>query len=102
MGFGLNLDREQDADARAKEREAEMGDAVMITFKLPDGTEKPHKFNMGQSIGFLKATIESEYGIKIPTQALMLNDKVLIDPMSLADYPEIIAANGAVIVVKVS
>mmetsp|Transcript_41550 Transcript_41550/g.50377 ORF Transcript_41550/g.50377 Transcript_41550/m.50377 type:complete len:105 (+) Transcript_41550:90-404(+) len=103
MGLGLKLDAVGNGtELRANEHELELGEAIMITFKLPDGSEKPHQFKMGQSVGFLKAVVESEYGHKIPTQTLLLGDDKLLDPMCLSDYPAIKPATGAVLIVQVS
>ena len=56
---------------------------------------------MGQSIGYVKAVIHNEYGFAVASTTLELNGTVLIDPMSICDYPQINAADGATFTVKV-
>ncbi|KAK3239101.1 hypothetical protein CYMTET_50939 [Cymbomonas tetramitiformis] len=100
MGLGdLGISLEGVSNGVGKVEQDELSDDISITFKLPDGNEKMHMFKSGHTIAYLKVVVEQEYGHPVATQALTLNDKMLIDPMSLLDYP---AINGAVVVVKVA
>lgn len=56
----------------------------------------------GQSVGYVKAVIQHEYGHLVPATTLLLDGTLnLMDPMCLNDYPQIDPAKGAVFVVKV-
>ena len=63
-------------------------ESVLVVFDLPDGSQGESTFKLGQTVEFLKSFIESEYGIPMPLQTLFLDDRPLMDPMSLLDYPE--------------
>ena len=63
-------------------------ESVLVVFDLPDGSQGESMFKLGQTIEVLKSFIESEYGIPMPLQTLFLDEKVLLDPLSLLDYPE--------------
>jgi hypothetical protein len=60
-----------------------------IVFDLPDGSQSENFFKLGHTVEFLKSYVESEYGIPMTEQTLFLDDKVLFDPYSLLDYPEV-------------
>jgi hypothetical protein len=64
---------------------------VMVLFDLPDGSQGEHRFKLGQTVEVLKSFVESEYGIPMQEQELYLDDKLLLNPFSLLDYP----GNGA-------
>lgn len=52
------------------------------------------QFKLGQTVEVLKQFVETEYGIPMGDQRLWLDnhDQMMIDPLSLLDYPE---AKGA-------
>ena len=62
---------------------------VRVLFELPDGSQVESEFQMGQSVEVLKSFVNLEVGLPMHAQALYLDDKLLIDPLSLLDYPEI-------------
>jgi hypothetical protein len=64
---------------------------VLVLFDLPDGSQGEHRFKLGQTVEVLKSFVESEYGIPMQEQELYLDDKLLLNPFSLLDYP----GNGA-------
>ena len=60
---------------------------VMVLFDLPDGSQGEHRFKLGQTVEVLKSFVESEYGIPMQEQELYMDDKLLLNPFSLLDYP---------------
>ena len=60
-----------------------------IIFELPDGSQVEEEFQMGQTVEVLKSYVATNVGIAMEGQQLYLNDKLLFDPLSLMDYPEI-------------
>ena len=60
-------------------------------FELPDGSSVESEFSIGQSVEVLKSYIATECGIPILDQQLYLEadgaSLLLLDPMSLSDYP---------------
>ena len=63
-------------------------ECVLVVFDLPDGSQGESMFKLGQTVEVLKSFVESEYGIPMPLQTMFLDDKLLMDPLSLLDYPE--------------
>mmetsp|Transcript_26917 Transcript_26917/g.53907 ORF Transcript_26917/g.53907 Transcript_26917/m.53907 type:complete len:144 (+) Transcript_26917:37-468(+) len=61
---------------------------VNVVFELPDGSQGEHRFKLGQTVEVLKSFVESEYGIPMEDQRLYIEDKVMLNPLSLLDYPE--------------
>ena len=61
---------------------------VLVVFDLPDGSQSEQYFKLGQTVEVLKSHIENEYGILMTEQALFLEDKLMLDPLSLLDYPD--------------
>ena len=61
---------------------------VLVVFELPDGSQGENRFKLGHSVEVLKSFVESEYGIPMEDQKLYLEDKLMLNPFSLLDYPE--------------
>jgi hypothetical protein len=61
---------------------------VNVIFELPDGSQGESKFKLGQTVELLKSFVESEYGIPMEEQRLYIDDKLMLNPLSLLDYPE--------------
>eukprot|EP00752_Nemacystus_decipiens_P010804 g9610.t1 len=57
-------------------------------------------FQLGQTVEVLKSFIESEFGIPMSGQELYLGSVLMMDPMSLLDYPEISSGGDVLIVVE--
>lgn len=95
-GISLNLS----FAAEAKEQKVPKADepdiqeeSVTVVFDLPDGSQGENDFKLGQTVEVLKSYVESEYGIPMMEQVLYLDDKVLQNPFSLLDYPEVKGKN---------
>ena len=56
---------------------------------------------MGQSVEVLKSFVASEVGIPMEGQQLYLQDKLMFDPLSLMDFPEIVASRGEDVYIRV-
>jgi hypothetical protein len=74
--------------AERKTRGGVQEESIVVVFNLPDGSQGEAMFKLGQTVEVLKSHIESEYGIPMQSQQLFLDDKRLMDPMSLLDYPQ--------------
>jgi hypothetical protein len=89
---GMSLNLSLAADAKPVSRKEEPGiqeEALTVVFELPDGSQGEESFKLGQTVEVLKSYVESEYGIPMAEQVLYLDDKVLQNPFSLLDYPEV-------------
>ncbi|CAM9265417.1 unnamed protein product [Heterosigma akashiwo] len=94
VGMGLDLtaaDSKSNDDDFVEENKAERRQQTTVTvvFELPDGSTADKEFMLGQTVEFLKSYVEGEFDIPMGQQELLLNGKVLMDPMSLLDYSEI-------------
>mmetsp|Transcript_9902 Transcript_9902/g.32112 ORF Transcript_9902/g.32112 Transcript_9902/m.32112 type:complete len:124 (-) Transcript_9902:115-486(-) len=99
FGIAGNASEPEQLSVKQQEEMSMLGDEVEIVLKLPDGSDKTHKFHVGQSVAYLKAWVAKEYGIEYSKQALLLGGDTLIDPMCLNDYG---ITSGACIEVKES
>ena len=61
---------------------------ILVIFNLPDGSQGESEFKLGHTIEFLKSYVECEFGIPMAEHELYLDDKLLLNPMSLIDYPD--------------
>jgi len=61
---------------------------IDVIFDLPDGSQGEALFKWGHTIEYMKSYIESEFGIPMREQKLYLEERLLIDPMTLLDYSE--------------
>ena len=78
-------------NSSAARAETEANQTVVVVFELPDGSRSEQTFQLGQTVEVLKAYAESEFGIPMATQELYLDDQRMMDPLSLGDYPSIVA-----------
>jgi hypothetical protein len=62
--------------------------SIIVVFDLPDGSVGEQEFKLGNTIEVLKSFVEMDYGIPMMEQTMYMGDKLLMDPMSLLDYPE--------------
>ncbi|KAH8046544.1 hypothetical protein JL722_13603 [Aureococcus anophagefferens] len=63
--------------------------AVLVVFELPDGSEGEKHFKMGHTVEVLKSFVEEEFEIPMGVQSLYLDETLMLDPLSLSDYPAI-------------
>mmetsp|Transcript_14376 Transcript_14376/g.13000 ORF Transcript_14376/g.13000 Transcript_14376/m.13000 type:complete len:166 (-) Transcript_14376:40-537(-) len=61
---------------------------IIVVFDLPDGSQGEGCFKLGQTVEVLKSFVENEYGIPMSKQVLFFDEKIMMDPLSLLDYPE--------------
>lgn len=62
---------------------------VLVVFELPDGSEGEKHFKMGHTVEVLKSFVEEEFEIPMGIQSLYLDETLMLDPLSLSDYPAI-------------
>lgn len=111
VGLGLDLSRaiaheEPQSEGKLSEHqliELQSAMPVLVVFELPDGSEVENEFQMGQTVEVLKSFIAMECGMPMEQQQLFLvaSDErppsLLLDPMTLLDYPQIDPALAVVI-----
>ncbi|CEG43484.1 Ubiquitin domain [Plasmopara halstedii] len=73
---------------------------VQITFLMPDCSTFSKKFKKGHTITVLKACLQDEYDLKQEETQLLLDGVVLLDPLSLTDFPRILKASAVDIQVR--
>eukprot|EP01023_Acetabularia_acetabulum_P019694 TRINITY_DN20076_c0_g1_i1.p9 TRINITY_DN20076_c0_g1~~TRINITY_DN20076_c0_g1_i1.p9 ORF type:complete len:112 (+),score=17.46 TRINITY_DN20076_c0_g1_i1:135-470(+) len=91
VGMSLDLTKARDLgwSTRQLETDEESGAIVMVDLKLPNGDCKPLKIRSGYQVAYVKALLSEEFGYVMKGVSLWLNGKQMLDPMSLADYPDI-------------
>ena len=62
--------------------------SILVVFDLPDGSQGESEFKLGHTVEVLKSFVESEYGIPMASQSMFIEEKHMLDPLSLLDYPE--------------
>ncbi len=91
LGLGLNIAETKERAGLGGMMDECMGlqeQEVEVVFDLPDGSQGEGQFKLGHSIELLKSYVESEYGIPMEDQRMYIDDKMMLDPLSLLDYPE--------------
>ena len=88
-------DRIHDEDETEREL---AGEAVPITFTMPDGTAVQRSYRMGHTIALIKAHLEDYHGLPYDRTVLTLKDMVCIDPLSLNDLPFVANEENIVVV----
>jgi hypothetical protein len=91
-GVELNLSAFNAADGKSSGPAIQEKD-ILVIFDLPDGSISEHYFKLGQTVEVLKSFVDSEFGIPMQMQTLYLEDVLMMDPLSLLDYPEAKGSN---------
>ena len=73
--------------------------SIVVNFELPDGSYGESIFKIGQTTEVLKSFVESEYGIPMDAQTLLLDGQTMLNPLSLMDFSETKGADEILIVV---
>lgn len=90
--------RNSEAPDEWQQKSDELKAEIEVSFELSTGQTFKRSFRIGQTIEFLKATIEEELDVPAGSQTMFLGDTLLIDPLSLTDYN---VPDGATIKVNV-
>ena len=62
-------------------------DEILVVFDFPDGSCQERSFKRGQTVEVLKAFLAAEYEISMEGLGLFLGGRVMMDPLSLSDFP---------------
>jgi len=85
---GPSLDLSNAQQDSKQEHDGVQEDEIIVVFDLPDGSQSDSKFRLGQTVEVLKSFVESEFGIPMQHQVLRSQGKIMMDPLSLLDFPE--------------
>ncbi|TMW69637.1 hypothetical protein Poli38472_001793 [Pythium oligandrum] len=92
LGLSLALAHE-DHREEAQEEESKLDDIIAlqeeqikVKFVLPDDSTITQAFKKGQTVQVLKCYLEEELEIQQSTAQLFLNDRLMLDPLSLTDF----------------
>lgn len=89
LDFKQNSDSAADGESYTDLEELPVQESsVTVVFDLPDGSQGENVFKLGHTVEVLKSFVESEYGIPMTDQQMYIEDKHMLDPLSLLDYPE--------------
>ena len=85
MGLDLSL-----APRKAESFEGEhvQEGSIVVNFDLPDGSQGESVFKLGQTVEVLKSFVESEYGIPMVLQTMYIEERPMMNPLSLLDFRE--------------
>lgn len=61
-----------------------------VRFTLPNGARDSATFKVGQTVEVLKSYIAAHHDISMADQRLYLSGNLMIDPLSLSDFPAIL------------
>lgn len=61
---------------------------IIVNFELPDGSYGESIFKLGQTVEVLKSFVESEFGIPMEEQVMILEGRSMLNPLSLMDFTE--------------
>jgi hypothetical protein len=85
MGLDLSLAPRKD---ESFDGEHVQEGSIVVNFDLPDGSQGESVFKLGQTVEVLKSFVESEYGIPMELQTLYIEERPMMNPLSLLDFRE--------------
>eukprot|EP01025_Chloroclados_australasicus_P011719 TRINITY_DN1515_c0_g1_i5.p15 TRINITY_DN1515_c0_g1~~TRINITY_DN1515_c0_g1_i5.p15 ORF type:complete len:117 (+),score=14.83 TRINITY_DN1515_c0_g1_i5:229-579(+) len=101
MSLDLTKAREMAQMSKQTESDEENGPIVTIHLTLPGGESKEMKIRQGYQVVYVKALLSEEYGYPMKALSLWLDGKQMLDPLSLADYPDVKPGETTQVTVKV-
>lgn len=84
---GMDLDLSL-ASKKGIESKCVQEDTILVNFDLPDGSQGESYFKLGQTVEVLKSFVECEYGIPMQFQIMYIDEKPMMNPLSLLDFEE--------------
>jgi len=89
VSLKLNTIPKESGSSQFKQEDADVaGKVVKVVFHLPDGKKIEHEARMGNSVEQLKGWLASQVeSAPYEKQHLYYKDKLMADPLSLADIP---------------
>eukprot|EP00002_Diphylleia_rotans_P026965 TRINITY_DN539_c0_g1_i1.p1 TRINITY_DN539_c0_g1~~TRINITY_DN539_c0_g1_i1.p1 ORF type:complete len:106 (+),score=27.48 TRINITY_DN539_c0_g1_i1:66-383(+) len=104
MAFSLRLDSvgsKSGHEILEEESKIAGGRSISVVFVLPTGKKtEAAVFQSGQTVEFLKAWVERHHEIPYSIQKLYLNGKMMADPLTLSDFPDLAGKNSTEIEVR--
>lgn len=97
LGRDLEVTRATYAKLKQEEQQAEWGQDITLQFKLPNGEQSSINFKMGHTIACVKLELQKLHGLPMHKTKLTLQGKLMIDPLSIADYPALFGPEPAVV-----
>lgn len=98
QAMGMQLDLSFAADKQRKDAKSSSEDedeaipiqemCITVVFDLPDGSQGESIFKLGQTVEVLKSYVESEYGMPMAEQKMYIEERAMMNPLSLLDFPE--------------
>jgi hypothetical protein len=83
------------------DQESDIHSDITLTLKLPGDKTLEKKVSVGNTIFNLKKLLADEHGFAFDKLTLTHDDKVMLDPLSLNDFPALSGKDAATIVVTV-
>jgi hypothetical protein len=89
------------APAPSYDQESNIHQKIELTLVLPDGTHLCKVFSKGDTVFNIKKTVHDEKGVEYKGMQVELEGKVLLDPLSLNDFPSLANVNAATFHIKI-
>ncbi|KAL6056812.1 hypothetical protein QOT17_015839 [Balamuthia mandrillaris] len=91
---------EGEEEAVSYAQEADIFEPLDLKLEMPDGTTKVMKFTTGDTIQIIKKRLEAEHDIPFTSVDCLLDGKVMLEPLSLNDFPNLDKSNPTIQVRK--
>jgi len=76
-------------DVRSYDDESNIFATITLVLQLPDGTTKDLAATTGDTIQIIKKKMEAELGFPYSKTSCFLDGKLMIEPLSLNDFPNL-------------
>lgn len=77
--------------------EAELrGADLVVECTLPDGKVEQVRCSMGHDVAYAKGQLARQLDLPYGAIKLFLHEKLMFDPLSFNDFPEVVSGGGAV------
>eukprot|EP01088_Endostelium_zonatum_P004381 TRINITY_DN1561_c0_g1_i1.p1 TRINITY_DN1561_c0_g1~~TRINITY_DN1561_c0_g1_i1.p1 ORF type:complete len:108 (-),score=16.68 TRINITY_DN1561_c0_g1_i1:184-507(-) len=98
--FSLNLSANAPKQTKTYDEESDIHEPVTVKLTLPDGTSKTLNVTVGTTIQIIKKMLETDIGLSYKDNDCFYNGKIMMEPLSLNDFPGFLDSSDKHIEIK--
>eukprot|EP01112_Ceratiomyxa_fruticulosa_P014635 TRINITY_DN420_c0_g1_i1.p1 TRINITY_DN420_c0_g1~~TRINITY_DN420_c0_g1_i1.p1 ORF type:complete len:389 (-),score=67.58 TRINITY_DN420_c0_g1_i1:61-1227(-) len=90
------------SSTRSYDDESNIHSSITVTVVFPSGENHELKISTGQTVQDVKKILEVKHQVPCRASSLFYDGVIMLDPLSINDYPKIMREQGATLTLKIS